>query len=102
MTSRTQIQIVTANDLFDGDVVFLASDGGWSRLLSDAAVAETADEAAVLLAEAEPQEDVVVGPYLAEVERDGQGHLTPIHYRERIRLLGPSNRTDLGRQADAA
>ena len=52
------------------------------------------------MAQAAQHEAYVVGPYLAEVTQDDAGRLEPVHYRERIRTLGPSNRPDLGRQAE--
>ena len=55
-------------------------------------------EAKALLAAAEFQPDVAVGPYLAEVALDGP-FPRPLHYREVFRTRGPSNRPDLGRQA---
>ena len=95
-------QIVTANDLFDGDVIYLTADHGWSREHGDAAVAETEEAAAALLAAATAQPGKIVGPYLAEAALDADGRPAPTHYREAIRTLGPSNRTDLGKQAEGA
>lgn len=100
MTAPIALQAVTANDLMDGDVVYLASGDCWSRHLTEAALASTPEEAAHLLASAMPQEHLVVGPYLIDVNRTANGQLEPTHYRERIRTLGPSNRPDLGRQAE--
>ena len=94
------MQIVTANDLLEGDVVFLTPDGAWRRAPEAAAIAETPEGAARLLAIATGHEGKVVGPYLAEVTLDAAGRPTPTHYRERIRLKGPTNRLDLGRQAE--
>jgi hypothetical protein len=93
-------RIVSANDLIAGDVIYLARTGGWTRRLDEAAVATDPDAAAALLAAAELQPDVAVGPYLAEVATDGPAP-RPLHYREVFRTRGPSNRPDLGRQAGA-
>ncbi|MFN3613437.1 MAG: DUF2849 domain-containing protein [Rubrimonas sp.] len=92
-------QIVSANHLLEGDVVYLTAEGGWTRDLSDAVVARDAEAAAALLARAVPQQSVVVDPYLAEVALDGRVP-RPLHYREVFRTRGPSNRPDLGRQAE--
>jgi hypothetical protein len=100
MTNLPALQAVTANDLIDGDVVYLTAELCWSRHLTEAVLAETPGEAARLLAGAVPQEHLVVGPYLIDVARDADGRPEPTHYRERIRTLGPSNRPDLGRQAE--
>ena len=93
-------RIVSANDLLAGDVIYLARTGGWTRRLDEAAVARDDAEATALLTAAELQPDVAVGPYLAEVALDGPAP-RPLHYREVFRTRGPSNRPDLGRQAEA-
>jgi hypothetical protein len=100
MTKAPLLQTVTANDLLDGDVVYLTPGCCWSRNLADAALATTPEEADKQLASALQQEHRVVGPYLMDVKRASGGELEPTHYRERIRTFGPSNRPDLGRQAD--
>ncbi|MEM6666070.1 MAG: DUF2849 domain-containing protein [Pseudomonadota bacterium] len=94
-------QIVSANDLLDGDVVYLRADGLWSRILREAAVARTREAADALLVLAD-QPGAVVGPYLLTVEAVEGCAPAPLHIRERTRDLGPSNRLDLGRQADRA
>ncbi len=83
--------ILTANDLFDGDVVYLASDGAWTRRPGDARLFEDEDEANQHLAVAEVQEDTVIGPYLAEVAAAGDRGPEPVHVREVLRATGPSN-----------
>lgn len=92
-------KIVSANDLMIGDVVYLTGDAGWTRDLRAAAVAHDAESAEALLARATPQQGVVVDPYLADVSLEG-GAPAPLHYREVFRTRGPSNRPDLGRQAE--
>jgi len=85
------LQMITANRLTDGAVVFLAGDERWverfeeGRLIGDeaeSAALQQAVEAAVARAE-------VVGPYLIEVSEQS-GRLLPARYRERIRVQGPS------------
>ncbi|MBX2855131.1 MAG: DUF2849 domain-containing protein [Rhodobacteraceae bacterium] len=95
-------QVVTANDLFDGDVVYLTAAHGWSREHGDAAVAGNEEAATALLAAATEQPGKIVGPYLADSAIGADGRPAPAHYREAIRTLGPSNRTDLGKQAEGA
>lgn len=93
-------QIVTANQLTDGLVVYLTSDGRWSAQAADAAVAADADAAGALLAlgEADAAAARVVAPYLIEVDAGGDAPV-PRRYREVIRARGPSVRTDLGYQS---
>ena len=50
MAREPSLQIVTANDLLEGDVVFLTPDGAWRRAPEAAAIAETPEGAARLLA----------------------------------------------------
>lgn len=100
MAKAFKPQIVTANDLFEGDVVYFTAGGFWSRELSDAAIAHAADEAEALLARGDAQQSTIVGAYLAEVSIGADGLPRPEHYREKQRTLGPSNRPDLGRQAE--
>jgi hypothetical protein len=78
--------VVTANRLTDGIVVYLASDGGWTEEIGRARLAETEDETKAL--EAEAAKDVaarkVVAVYPMEVAvRDGA--VDPLSVRERIR-----------------
>lgn len=93
-------QIVTANRLGDGLVIYLTQDGTWTDRVEDAEVARDEDDAAALLARAEAPDQAtrVVGPYLMDVT-DEAGIPRPASNREIIRALGPTVRTDLGRQA---
>ena len=91
-------QIVTANRLIDGVVVFQDEAGGWSEDFARAAVR---DDSAAALARA--GQDVaaclVLDPYAIEVELRN-GHYAPKALREAIRATGPTVRRDLGKQAD--
>jgi hypothetical protein len=80
-------KIVSANDLFDGDVVYLDGDGNWTRQIAKAAMASEAGSAETLLARAD-QPAKVVGPYLLDVTLDDDG-IQPDHFRERFRETGP-------------
>ncbi len=96
-------QIVTANHLTDGVVVYLDEEGAWSERLEDARVARAQEAAAALLASTETPEHAVrvVGPYLMDVAADGHAP-RPVSNREVIRARGPTVRLDLGRQAAGA
>ena len=78
--------VVTANRLVDGIVVYLASDGGWTEEIGRARLAETEDETKAL--EAEAAKDVaarkVVAVYPMEVALH-DGEVDPLSVRERIR-----------------
>lgn len=80
--------ILTANELQDGDVVYF--DGaGWSPRIEDALVA--GDDAAAILLEQRLASDIaIVEPFLATVALDDAGRPAPTHYREAIRISGPT------------
>ena len=83
-------QMVIANALRDGLVVFLAANGRWVNAIADGAVASDTDRAqrlADVALEAE-QRCEVIGPELIEIKlKDGLRQ--PVHIREAIRANGP-------------
>jgi hypothetical protein len=90
MSPRFTPSVVTANDLFEGDVVYLAPDHGWSRDLSQAQLFTDAPAAEAALSHAQAQSDRLVGAYLAPA-RPGPNGPEPAHFREAFRARGPSN-----------
>jgi hypothetical protein len=92
--------VITANRLTDGVVVFQAADGGWSEDFNRAAVLPDPQATAGALKRAKQDEasNIVVDPYSVTVE-DRNGHFVPKALREAIRAAGPTNRRDLGKQA---
>lgn len=101
MAAPTHPQILFASDLVRGDVVFLGP-AGWERDHRRALIAHDGAEAAALEAvgKAEIAKNTVVDVYLADVEIGADGAPTPVHYREKMRVKGPSVRADLGKQAN--
>ena len=101
MTVTEKGKVLTANRLRDGAVVFFSRAGQWSETIDEAVLA-TEPQAAKAL-ESRGHEDeratVVTGVYLFDAERD-DGHVRAAHIRERIRTLGPTVRTDHGKQAE--
>ena len=93
--------MVTANRLSDGVVVFLDADGGWSEDFHRGATlsGEAAKAAALETAAKAERENVVVGAYWIDLEKRG-GRFVPKALREAIRASGPTNRRDLGKQAE--
>jgi hypothetical protein len=103
MTNIESGQVMTANRLRDGQVVFLTRSGAWNERIDDAVlVLEPQALAAIETRAAEDvQRNLVTGPYLFEAERiDGRIRANLI--RERIRTLGPTVRKDLGKQAEGS
>lgn len=93
------LQILTANRLRDGDVVYW-KNGVWVEHFRDADVFEgkTSADAALAAAQAFVTRRVVVNPYLFGV-REEAGLMRAIEEREIVRSEGPSVRRDLGKQA---
>ena len=93
--------ILLANDLLSGDVVFRTHDG-WSRDPKDSRVVDSVEAALALEAEgkASMSANTVIDAYLVDVDVNEAGVPVPRHFRERYKILGPSNRPDLGKQAE--
>ena len=86
-------QMIIANRLTDGLVVFYVSDGVWSKAIADGLVIDD-DEAEVLAAAVEAarrdeQRCLVVDPQPIEVD-GAAGSLRPTAIREAIRAFGPT------------
>ena len=93
------MQIVTGNRLRDGQAVWLTQTGNWAEQVSAARLWDEPDADATLTALATTQVgldviDIQKAPAIAD-----HGVAVPASHRERIRSLGPSVRTDLGKQA---
>lgn len=83
-------QIITANALIEGDVIYFTAADTWSRELQDAEVLSDDAIAQSRLIEAMAQAHVAVGAYLMTVKQIDT-HLHPTHFREDFRTKGPSN-----------
>jgi hypothetical protein len=94
------MEIVTANRLKDGRVVFQAA-GGWSADIRQAEMLDGKETVAAALdrAKADAACDIVVDPYAIAVTTAAAG-ITPTRLRERIRAEGPT--TGSSRQAAPA
>jgi hypothetical protein len=89
-------QMIIANRLRDGVVVFLAPSESWELAIAAGTVIENEEEATRLFAVAKRHETEcrVIDPMLIDVEvKDGTPRPTAI--REAIRAFGPTVRTDL-------
>lgn len=93
-------QVLTANLVLDGEVVYWRKDGSWTLELKDAFVFETVDTVDAGLASADRgvAEQKIMDPYLFTVSLD-DGQISPSSVREKIRAKGPTVRLDLGKQA---
>ena len=93
-------QVISANRLDDGIVVYLTAHGDWSERLAQARVVDGKDqgEAALDVAFGAVKTCLVVDPYLIDIDDSG-GERRPTLNRELIRAKGPTVRLDLGKQA---
>jgi hypothetical protein len=98
-SKETSMQIVIANRLRDGLVVYRGRQD-WVDRIADAETARDEGAAASLLERAKRAvaANEIVDPYLIEVA-EIEGALRPTRWRERIRTQGPTVRRDLGYQA---
>lgn len=94
------MKVVTANRLFDGEVVWLGAGGRWVEDLGEAHLLETKEAEATALEEgaASAARQEVVDVYSIDVTVE-EGVLIPVRFREQIRAAGPTMRLDLGKQA---
>jgi hypothetical protein len=89
------LQVLTANRLDDGEVVFW-SGARWVEQFADARRFDQPEGAENALAAARSQTTKLVEPYLIDLVEDG---LAPVSFRERLRALGPTDHLELGKQA---
>jgi hypothetical protein len=88
-------QMIIANRLNDGRVVFLAAPGSWDTAIAAGTVIEDDAEAEQLLEAAKQDQArcLVIDPILIQV-RVESGQVRPTEIRELIRAFGPTVRTD--------
>lgn len=100
-SSRTQLQVLTANRLVDGEVVY-ATRQGWTEVFTEAEVfrAREAADKRMKAAQSDLRARRIVEPYFFDVEETERGH-RPVSVRETIRARGPTVRPDLGKQSAA-
>jgi len=98
MTQISTSQIITANDLLTGEVVYLAKYGAWVRRHIEAVIFDHPDRATLCLAEISRSDITVVGPYLTRAKVNHHQAVKPVHFRAVFRATGPSNRF-IGKQA---
>jgi Protein of unknown function (DUF2849) len=92
-------QMLTANRLRDGDVLYRKGDGWVPRLADGEVYSDPASaDAALVVATAELSRNTVVAPYLFEV-REVNGKIKPVKEREIIRAAGPTVHPHTGKQA---
>jgi hypothetical protein len=94
------MKILTANRLTDGEAVWFANDHSWSETIVGAELArdKAAEERLEAIGRAAYLDNQVLDVDLIDVDVV-DGEICPVRLRERIRAAGPTNRSDLGKQA---
>jgi hypothetical protein len=92
-------QVLTANRLRDGDVVYW-SHSAWVEAFAQAQIFadKPSTDAALTAAQQFVKDRIVVNPYLFAVRAEA-GRIRAVEEREIVRSEGPSVRRDLGKQA---
>ena len=93
-------KVVTANDLLEGDVIYMTTSGEWSREHAQAELFSDEVAAKAALEKASAQQERIVGAYLADAVLNQDGVPEPVHFREVFRTRGPSNYPQFGKQAE--
>ena len=85
------MQMIIANRLSDGRVVFLNDRDGWVSDIADGLLLDSKQDAAqtLLMAQRAVEENMIVDPYIIDVLAE-DGRRRPVQVRERIRAFGPS------------
>ena len=88
------MQVLTANRLSDGVVVYLSDDEAWVEAISEASISRTdRDETKLLRAGSRSVvARLIVDPYLIEVNQE-ESAIRPRRFREVIRAGGPTVET---------
>lgn len=88
------MQIITANRLIDGIVVYFTPQGTWEHDVSSALVCDDDDNQQSTLTRANigVENNQVIDPYLIQVSVENSV-ITPLRLGERIRANGPSYST---------
>lgn len=101
--NSTNLKVVTANRLREGDVVYLTDTGKWSTYLNESRASRDPAQIEAMLAEAAADVAArkIVAPYEMEVV-EVDGILQPLSAREIIRAAGPTVRADYREQENNA
>jgi hypothetical protein len=97
MARASGLNVITANRLHDGVVIYWAESGDWVVDI-DAACVDADAESLLSRAKVGDWSLTAVDAYAIEVTRTPEGHVHPTQIKEIIRTKGPTVRLDLGKQ----
>jgi len=90
-------QVITANRLLDGAVVYYASDRTWALNLTEAQTFNSEVEATAAVTQITSAGARAPVIDVAAIDLGLEADHAPTRLRERIRAVGPTVRADLGR-----
>ncbi len=92
--------ILTANDLVEGHVLYLADDNKWSDDINHSLLVHNNEDLNLLMAKGIKAlgDCIIVDPHTVPVERIGQ-KIIPKHMKERIRANGPTTHPQFGKNS---
>ena len=96
-------QVISANRLDDGIVVYLAANGDWTERIAKAHVIGGQDQGEAAMSQAcdAVKACLIVDPYPIDID-DSDGEITPTLNRELIRAIGRARRGELSRVAPSS
>ncbi len=85
-------QVITANRLSDGVVVYFVQDGVWTAELDQAKSFESAVEmeTGLSLAKSDERRNLIVDPFAVDLKATDNKSLEPVSLRNAIRAKGPT------------
>ncbi|WP_034992811.1 DUF2849 domain-containing protein [Beijerinckia mobilis] len=91
MSARNATQIISANRLSDGLVVYFTTEGAWVVAIGEATIFTDAEAAksALELARGDVKKNLIVDPFLVEVTTATQS-VAAVKLRDTIRAKGPT------------
>ena len=92
-------KVITSNRLLEGDAVWFTASNDWTGDIHAAEFLTDEANADQRLIEANAQQGIIVGAYLADAKMGEHGP-EPTHFREEFRTRGPSN-YDHGKQVES-
>lgn len=91
MPQKNYHWVITSNHLLEGDAIWLDHYGNWTKQPESARVFFEKNDAEKMLQNVDKDRHIHVGAYLAESETGDSQSFQPLHTREKIRTVGPSN-----------
>ena len=90
-TDLSTIWVISANDLRQGNVIYLTKEAGWVSDINEAQQLADKASAESRLPAATAQQLQVIDPYPVEVIEHSDGTVSPVHFREQFRVSGPTH-----------